>query len=54
MNRCLIGDMTADIEFIDNFLRDFLKVEINSDFVIMYKPKYSLVNYSIEYREIVD
>ena len=54
LSRSMIGDMTADIEFIDNFLSDFLKLKINFDFRIIYKPKYSFVNYTDEYRQIIE
>jgi polysaccharide biosynthesis PFTS motif protein len=54
LKRSLIGDMTANLEFIDSFLSDFININISSDFVILYKPKYSLGNYSNEYKKVIN
>lgn len=54
LNRTIIGDMTADITFVESFLSDFLKLDISVSYQLLYKPKYSLENYSFEYRKIID
>ena len=51
--RSSIGDKMADIQFVSDFLNE-LKSELFDPYVtFMYKPKYSLTNYSNDYRALI-
>lgn len=50
LSRALIGDRTCDLEFIGKFLLDISEVVCNNNYRILFKPKYSLSNYSVEYQ----
>lgn len=54
LNRSVIGDMTANLTFVENFLSDFLGLNLSVSYQLLYKPKYSLENYSLEYKEVID
>jgi len=51
--RSATADKTSDIEFVSEFLSDFKNESFNSDVKFLYKPKYSLMNYSEDYRALI-
>lgn len=53
LSRSTSGDKTSDIQFVSDFLNDLINESLDSDIIFLYKPKYSLSNYSDDYRSII-
>jgi hypothetical protein len=54
IQRSIFGDLTHDFFVVSQFLEDIVEVASAKGFVIFHKPKYSLENYTIQYRNLVD
>jgi len=51
--RSTSGDKTSDIEFVSDFLNDLKSELFDLDVTFLYKSKYSLTNYSDDYRALI-
>lgn len=54
MRRAVIGDRTCDFEFIRNFIAEICDVANKTNSRVIFKPKYSVMNYDSKYREFIE
>lgn len=54
LERALAGDRASDFKFCKEFLLDIAELADNNDIRILLKPKYSLSNYSLDYRSLIN
>lgn len=54
LSRSLVGDLMASFDGIEKFWLDIISVVCQYNFRVLFKPKYSFENYSVEYKELID
>jgi hypothetical protein len=53
LSRALFGDRFAEYDMVEKFISDCVNCSIGSGFRVILKPKYSLSNYEIKYRNLI-
>jgi hypothetical protein len=54
LSRALSGDRTCDFKFIEEFLLDIVDLAFKKNCRLLFKPKYSLLSYSLQYRSLIE
>jgi len=54
LSRSILGDRTSDFMIVEKYLVDVTDACVAAGFNVVFKPKYSLTNYSNEYRDLLD
>ncbi|MFZ5589817.1 MAG: hypothetical protein ACOY4M_09325 [Pseudomonadota bacterium] len=53
LSRALVGDRICDLKFIEEFFLDIADFVHKNNVCLLFKPKYSLTNYSSEYQLLI-